>query len=72
MLNFAVAFAKDYNERFVTASIVNIVKDMMDSHLLTGLNPRSQYRIIHVNSIVSRHDRVLAAVESLNGNDAMS
>lgn len=42
-LNFAIAFEKDYHEKFVTTRIVGIVKDMVYSDFLTGMSAQSYF-----------------------------
>lgn len=72
ILNFAIAFEKEYNEKLVTSRILSIVKDMLDSDFLTGISIQSYYRYIRVAATILMHESVLSLVEGLNGDGGWS
>lgn len=72
VLNFSITLESEYNETFVSARIVNILKDMMLSDLLTGMSTLSYYQNIQISMMLIKQEGVLACVESLNSQDAGS
>lgn len=46
ILNFAVTFEDEYNERFIATRIVDTVKDMIGSDIWTGMSAQSYYQYI--------------------------
>lgn len=59
ILNVAVAFQKEYNEKLVATGIFEIVKHMIGSHFLTEMSTPSYYRHIPCPKISLRHDSFL-------------
>lgn len=66
MLNSAIAFNKEYNQKLVTICIVDNVKDMMRSDFCTGMRVQSYYRFIRASQMMLMDQNVLALVESLH------
>lgn len=67
ILNSAIAFEKEYKEKFVAARIVEIMKDMRGSDLLTEMSTQDCYRYICALNMMLKHESVIALVRTLNG-----
>lgn len=72
ILNFSNPFEKKYNWNLFETHIVNSVKDMTGSHILTGMSAQFYYRYNRPAKIILSHVGIIALVESLNSYDAGS
>lgn len=72
ILNFAIAFEKDYNKKLVATSVVNTVKDIMGSNFFNGMSTQFYYRYVPTAKIMLRHEIVLPLVESSQADDTES
>lgn len=70
ILNFAIAFEKEFNKNFVTTGILDIVRDMMCSIILTEMRAQCYNRYIRIAKIQLENGIILALVERFNGGDA--
>lgn len=52
ILNLTVAFQKWYNDKFVAARVMEIVKDKMGSDFLKGMSAQSFHRYIRVAEMI--------------------
>lgn len=60
VLNFFVAFKKEYNKSFVAVHIVDVARDVMSSNFLTAIRAQYNYRYILVARKILRHGSVCA------------
>lgn len=70
--SFPTVFDRAYNEKFAALHSVDIVRDIIGSHLPKGMTAQSYYRYTRAAKMLSRPESILALVESLNEVDDRS
>lgn len=58
VLNFAIAFEKEYDEKFVATGVVDIAKDMIGSDILTRMCSQYYYRNIQIAKMFMRNESI--------------